>query len=158
MINHHKWIIAGACTLLMYLMATTAGMCADICGRPREGRVAILREDRVVARFDVVLADKPDQWRQGLMHCSQLDLGTGMLFSYPDARRRVFWMKNTPLELAIVFIDADARITAIARGTPNSLARIHSPDGIAWVLEINWFDKRVLAVGDRVEPIFKDKE
>jgi uncharacterized membrane protein (UPF0127 family) len=73
-----------------------------------------------------------------------------MLFVYPQAGKRVFWMKNTAIELAIIFISADNRIASIAFGEPGSLKRIHSPENIRTVLEVNRAESPHLAVGDRV--------
>ena len=85
------------------------------------------------------------------MHCPALGPGTGMLFVYADARPRVFWMKDTPLDLGIVFIDAQSRIAAIARGWPQSLTRIRSPGPARFVLEINYDEALALRVGDLVD-------
>ena len=84
------------------------------------------------------------------MHCPILEPGTGMLFVYDDVHPRVFWMKDTPLELAIIFVAADGRITAIERGRPGSLVRIPSPGPVQFVLEINHREARGLQVGDRM--------
>ena len=100
--------------------------------------------------FSVVLADAPESRRKGLMHCPALAPGTGMLFVYPDAGKRVFWMKNTVIALAIIFISADDRIAAIAHGNPGSLVHIQSPENIHFVLEVNSLEGMRLAVGDRV--------
>jgi uncharacterized membrane protein (UPF0127 family) len=73
-----------------------------------------------------------------------------MLFIYPDAKPRSFWMKNTYIELAIIFISADGRIAAIKRGEPGSLDHIKSPHNIQTVLEINYRESRDLKAGDHV--------
>ncbi|MBL0712903.1 MAG: DUF192 domain-containing protein [Desulfosarcina sp.] len=106
-----------------------------------------------MADFTVCIAESASQRRRGLMHCPQLKTGTGMLFIYAQARPRVFWMKETPLELAIIFISADARIAAIEKGTPASLSRIPSPGPIRQVLEINFEEARGLQVDDSVQLI-----
>jgi uncharacterized membrane protein (UPF0127 family) len=86
----------------------------------------------------------------GLMYCSLLSKGIGMLFIYPDARRRVFWMKNTYIELVIIFIFANGRIAAIERGEPGSLDHIQSPDDIKAVMEIIYCESHGLKSGDHV--------
>jgi len=123
---------------------------ATICGFPVMGSLAIMRHSELVTHFEVTLSQTPAQHRQGLMHCPTLDPGSGMLFIFPDAQRRSFWMKNTRIELAIVYITADCRIAAIERGEPASTASIPSPEDIQFVLEINYAEATPLALGDAV--------
>lgn len=122
-----------------------------ICGHPPGERVTISRADQTVAVFTVAVAESAAQRRQGLMRCPQLQPGTGMLFVYNDARRRVFWMKDTPVELGIVYITADGTIAAIERGAPESLTRIPSPEAVQFVLEVNLQEAQSLRIGDRLQ-------
>ena len=73
-----------------------------------------------------------------------------LLFIYNAARPRVFWMKDTYLELAIIFIADDGRIAAIEKGVPRSLTRIPSPGPVRLVLEINHTEAQGLRHGDRL--------
>ena len=139
--------------LLFLLMLTGIPVqgCADnTCRYRKAGFVDITREGKPVGTFSVALADTPRSRRQGLMHCPALTPGSGMLFNYPSAGKRVFWMKNTLIELAIIFISTDEKIASIAHGQPGSLECIHSPTNIQSVLEINFPESGILAVGDRV--------
>jgi uncharacterized membrane protein (UPF0127 family) len=122
----------------------------QICGYPEAGTVEIIRGNEMIGQFGVALAESVENQRRGLMHCPRLAPDTGLLFVYPDARRRVFWMKNTVIELAIIFISADGRIAAIERGRPGSLEHIRSSTDIRSVLEINYPESRRLSAGDRV--------
>jgi uncharacterized membrane protein (UPF0127 family) len=122
---------------------------AEICGYPEKGTLVVYRGEHVAADFQVALAESPEQYRKGLMGCGSIAPGTGLLFIYPDAKRRVFWMKNTPLALAIVFASPGGRIMAIEAGQPNSTRRIRSPDAIQYVLEINYAEADQLRIGDR---------
>ena len=48
------------------------------------------------------------------------------------------WMKNTPLSLDMIFIDADDEVATIVENTkPNSLDLISSEREVKYVLEIN---------------------
>jgi uncharacterized membrane protein (UPF0127 family) len=131
------------------LLAAPAAF-ADICGYPLKGKISLSRDGRTVAIFQVGLAEKGSQYRQGLMFCPELAPGSGLLFIYPAPARRVFWMKDTPLRLAIIFADADGRIRAIERGQPYSTGRIYSPEGIQYVLEINYREAEPLRSGDHI--------
>jgi len=123
---------------------------ADICGYPEKGLLVVSRGAETTATFQVALAENRDQHRRGLMGCRRLSPGTGLLFIYPEAARRTFWMKHTPLELAIIFVSSTGHIQAIERGAPNSTRHIRSPKGIQFVLEINHDETGQLAVGDRI--------
>ena len=140
-----------ATALALLLLPAAARTETLVCGHAARSRVAIQREGRVIAAFTVAKAESVAERSRGLMHCPALGPGTGMLFVYADARPRVFWMKDTPLDLAIVFIDAESRIAAIARGLPQSLTRIHSPGPTRFVLEINYDEAAALRVGDLVD-------
>ena len=59
-------------------------------------------------------------------------------------------MKDTLIELAIIFITADGRIAAIERGEPGSIDYIQSPNDIQSVLEVNYGESRDLKVGDNI--------
>jgi len=122
---------------------------AEICGYPEKGALEVHRGDHVVADFQVALAESSEQYRKGLMGCERIAPGTGLLFIYPDAKRRVFWMKNTPLALAIIFVSPAGQIMAIEAGHPNSTRRIRSPGHIQYVLEINYAEADRLRIGDR---------
>ena len=49
----------------------------------------------------------------------------GMLFLYNQADLRTFWMKNTPVDLDIIFLDRAGHIGSIVRN-----AKANSPDPI----------------------------
>jgi hypothetical protein len=76
----------------------------------------------------------------------------GMLFDFETPQPVVMWMRNTPLPLDMLFIDADGRIAGVAADTtPFSEAMIPSPRPVRFVLEVNAGTARRLgiAAGDR---------
>ena len=135
-------------TIAMLLFVNSAA--ADICGYPERGTLVVTRDGQETGTFRVGLAETRDQHRKGLMGCRGLATGSGLLFIYSDARQRIFWMKDTPLPLAIVFISASGRIAAIEAGQPFSTHHIRSPNDIQYVLEIQQAEARALQVGDRI--------
>ncbi len=145
-----------AAVLLLLLIPATAGSAPPICGYPASGRVAISRAQQTLAEFTVTNAKTSEQRRRGLMNCPRLEPGTGMLFIYDDDRPRTFWMKDTPLDLAIIFIGADGRIMSIGRGIPDSRERIRSSGPVRYVLEINYQEARTLQAGDLMRRIAPD--
>jgi len=136
--------------IIFGVLLTVDAAAAGICSYPVKGNLVVTRNGQVVATFRVGLAENRSQHRQGLMGCRDLASGTGLLFIYPDARRRTFWMKDTPLELAILFASSDGRIAAIEEGHPFSTHHIRSPDGIQFVLEIQLANVDHIRVGDRM--------
>ena len=67
--------------------------------------------------FRVEIAANEADRERGLMFRTQLAADHGMLFIYPDARIRNFWMKNTLIPLDILFFDADKRLINISANT-----------------------------------------
>ena len=103
--------------------------------------------------FSVWIADTAERQTQGLMFVRDLPAERGMLFIEAQARPMAFWMKNTYIELDMLFIDADHRIVKIAaRAPPFSLATIASDSPVIAVLEIKGGEaaRRGIRVHDRV--------
>lgn len=110
-------------------------------------RIELRDGDRVHA-FWVEVAATPEQRRQGLMHRQQLPCGQGMLFQFPKPVRVAFWMRNTLIPLDILFI-RDGRVIHVhhqARALDET--RIHSPEPVDQVLEINAGRARALSLGE----------
>ena len=59
------------------------------------------------------IADDPVERARGLMHREDLDPFAGMIFVFPREEEHVFWMKDTPIPLDMIFIDAQRRIVGI---------------------------------------------
>jgi len=103
--------------------------------------------------FDVWIADTPARQTQGLMFVRDLPSSRGMLFPEPEPRPTAFWMKNTYIELDMLFIGADHRVAKIAARTPPlSLDTINSDGPVIAVLEIKGGEaqRRGIHVGDPV--------
>jgi uncharacterized membrane protein (UPF0127 family) len=103
--------------------------------------------------FDVWIADTPARQTQGLMFVRDLPASRGMLFPEPEPRPTAFWMKNTYIQLDMLFIGPDHRIAKIAaRAPPLSLDTINSDGPVIAVLEIKGGEaqRRGIRVGDPV--------
>jgi hypothetical protein len=109
--------------------------------------------------FQVEIADTPERRARGLMFRETLATRSGMLFEFPERGPVAFWMKNTPLSLDILFIEADGRIVRIAERTePFSLRPIPSRAPVTGVLEVLAGTAETLGLrpGDRVRhPFFQ---
>jgi uncharacterized protein len=111
------------------------------------------------------LASTLDARARGLMGRPQLPDTTAMLFVWPYDLTPGFWMKDTPIDLSIAFVDRDRRIINIAAMTRNDSSTFHYPLRPArYALEVRrgWFSDRgigtdavlefTLPAGLRIDP------
>ncbi len=106
------------------------------------------------------LADDPAEQSLGLGDRDGLMPGTGMLFAFPDARPRSFWMYGMRFCLDIIWIE-DGVVTGAAKSVCPSpigtdvedLPRFSSPGPATHVLEVpaGFVDEHGLGVGAVVE-------
>ena len=106
--------------------------------------------------FDVTVADEVDEWAQGLSGRPGLADDEGMLFLFPYAARRDFWMKDMQFAIDIIWLRGGT-VLGITRnvqpqpGVPESeLVRYPSPDTVDAVLEVAAGEAADIEVGDVV--------
>lgn len=118
-------------------------------------------------RFVLEVAKDDHARAQGLMHRESIPEYGGMLFIFPEAALRAFWMGNCKIDIDIIFLDARGIITATHRmkkeGPPLEgesdieyelrLPRYPSrmPAQFAIELRAGWLDKLDLKPEDRIE-------
>jgi len=91
----------------------------------------------IKAGFRVEVADTAEKRRLGLMYRNDLRTDEGMLFVFPKERNQSFWMKNTPLSLDIIFMDARRRVVGIIHDTvPFSTRSVSVGVPSQYVLEV----------------------
>jgi uncharacterized membrane protein (UPF0127 family) len=102
--------------------------------------------------LEVAVADDPAERAQGLMYRERLGPDDGMLFVYPDAQERSFWMKNTRIPLTIAYLSPDGSILHLADMTPFSLDPVPSIAPAMYALEMNqgWYATNGVALGSTV--------
>ncbi len=89
----------------------------------------------------VTVADTPTEREEGLMNRTAVPLD-GMLFVYPDAGPRTFWMKHTHVPLDIAFIAGNGTVLNVERAVPEpgvppgDLERYRSDGDARYVLEV----------------------
>lgn len=138
----------------MALAALVSACPAPDGGAPRTGQATV----RVTVdttggpmSFAVEEADTEQRRRNGLMRRDSLPERGGMLFEYPDARERTFWMRDTCLPLDIVFVGPDGRVIRVARDAePLSDAPIPSYGPASLVLEVAAGGASGVGPGDEV--------
>lgn len=119
--------------LLAYLALGVGALAAEC----RDDTVE-LRGPWGTARFSVEIADTERERAKGLMHRESLPRGAGMLFAYDAPADLAFWMRNTLIELDLLFADETGRITHIHnRAQPLDETLISSNGKALVVLEIN---------------------
>ena len=64
----------------------------------------------------VKLAESEEEKKRGFMFTNELEDFSGILFLYNEPKIVNFWMKNTFIDLIIVFIDNNKRIIQIEKG------------------------------------------
>jgi len=100
--------------------------------------------------FTVGIADTEEKHTKGLMNCKELKKGTGLFFIFNDDAPRYFWMKNTSVELAIIYIDSEYKVVSIKKGISYSESTLPSVFPARFVLEINWNESSRIKPGDKV--------
>lgn len=88
----------------------------------------------------------------GFMFRKKIPDGTGMIFVFDDEDIRVFWMKNTYVDLSIAYIDHNGLIRDIFDMKSESLASVASTTSVTYALEVpkGWFKKNGISAGDRL--------
>lgn len=115
--------------------------------------LSVVRSDGVRVELEVEVASSEAQRRNGLMGRRALAARAGMWFDFHTSTTVTMWMKDTPLSLDMLFIDAAGQVVWIAERTvPESPALISAPQPVRYVLELASGEVRRwgLAVGDRV--------
>lgn len=118
----------------MLLLLWAAPVLAQAC----RSDVLGLRGDWGQTTFSVELADTPDARARGLMFREKMARGAGMLFVYEAPQPASFWMKNTLIELDMLFADRTGLVTGVHhRAIPGDLTPVDGGDAVYAVLEIN---------------------
>ena len=123
------------CLWLGLLLALAA--CGDNAPSSALSHVTIHHAAGGENAFQVEIADEPAELAHGLMGRQSLAPDHGMIFLFPQEKIVSFWMKNTPLFLDMIFIDASGHIVHIhPMARPYDETLISSTKPIKRVLEI----------------------
>ena len=107
------------------------------------------------APLKVETASDEKSIEKGLMFRNELEPGSGMLFIFPEAAQRSFWMKNTNIPLSIAYVSENNEILNIEDMRPHDTNGVHSQGKAKCAIETNrgWFKSNGVAPGDYVEGI-----
>jgi len=130
--------------VLVALLGCARGPCVSIVGADGKPRATVAVE----------VASTGPQRELGLMFRKHLDDNAGMIFVFPDAAPRNFWMHNTPIPLDMIFADAKGVVTGIvANAEPFSDKLLGVEGNSEYVLEVNggFCAKNGIKPGDRMD-------
>ena len=106
--------------------------------------------------FKLELADTPAHRTKGLMGRKMLLDDGGMLFVWPQSAVRLFWMKDTPLSLDILFFGEDGELVYLHEAAkPYSLNTISSIEPAKYVVEIQAGTAKQLGIDRHAKLIIK---
>ena len=90
-----------------------------------------------IHHFQLEMAETPERRAKGLMYRKSLPADGGMLFVWPNIALRLFWMKDTPLSLDILFFDKAGKLVYLhPEAVPFSQDTISSIRPVKYVVEI----------------------
>jgi uncharacterized membrane protein (UPF0127 family) len=149
---------------LLLVIASIVACTLKVAPTPWSGvdRMVVFRSSadgsrRGVLRVEVAADDVSRQ--RGLGGRPSLAPDSGMLFVYPRAQHRMFWMKNCLIGLDIAFVDETGRIANVATLGPGAglpdieLPRADSAGPVRYVVEAEagWLARHGIAPGDEVD-------
>ena len=132
---------------MLLLALTTLAACTH-------GPHVVVHTARGPVTISVEIANTPTTREQGLMYRSDLGAEAGMLFLFPQDEDLQFWMKNTPLSLDMIFIDASRTIVGIVADTrPFSTQARGVGKPSRYVLEVHggFCNRHGITSGDKVD-------
>jgi len=134
----HEFGAAFLCALLLWSTAATADDDSQRLDQAfARSTLKIATPDGQLHKFDVWVADNDPRRTRGLMFVQHLADDAGMLFIYPEPQPVGIWMKNTPLSLDILFVNADGRVHRIAENAkPQSTETMSSNGDVLAVIEL----------------------
>jgi hypothetical protein len=134
----------------VFLLAAFSAGAASCRAQPR---VVVATQSGKEIAVAVEVAGTPAKRELGLQFRRQLDEDRGMIFLFPSERELSFWMKNTPISLDIIFINAERKIVGILpRAVPFSTDSLSVQAPSQFVLEVNggYSQRNGVSVGDSV--------
>ena len=123
----------------------------NICGYPKDATVEVTSQTGEKKFFSVGIAETDSLHEKGLMYCKKMEKNQGLFFVFDNDRQRFFWMKNTTIERAVIFIDRDFNVVSVRHGVPLSKTTLPSVKPVRYVLEVAWEAGKSVLPGDKVK-------
>ena len=119
--DKNKWEFAKLIYMRIFF-ALLASLLLAACGEYQTVRITLPDGFAVNA----LVADTPQKQEKGLMFVKDLPEDKGMLFVFNQEEDQAFWMKNTLIDLDIIFIGADKTVNSVEPEVPHSYT--YTPD------------------------------
>ena len=106
-------------------------------------------------KAEVAVTDETRQ--KGLMFREKMARNSGMLFVFPDIAYHAMWMRNTPLPLAVAFVDTSGKIVSIHEMQPHTEVSHMAAGPVKYALEMHsgWFERNNVKAGDTINGLAK---
>jgi uncharacterized membrane protein (UPF0127 family) len=99
---------------------------------------------------EIEIANTFELRKKGLMNIKNISDDYGMFFAWDYTKTQCMWMKNTPAELNVAYINKNGKITEIHHMEPFSEVSVCSSKPVLYALEVkkDWFKHNKIQVGD----------
>ena len=83
------------------------------------------------------VADTEEKRATGLMYVHAMPQDRGMVFVFPAEQPLSFWMKNTPIDLDIAFVDHTGKVVSVKTMRAYDLTTVPSDEPATYAIEMN---------------------
>lgn len=125
-------------------------------GKPQTGLPRItLSAGKQTIQADVAATEETRQ--KGLMYRKSMGKNEGMLFVFTQPGYYAMWMRNTPINLSVAYLDATGKIISIHEMEAFSEVPHQALGPVIYALEMNakWFATNGVKVGDVIKGLEK---
>jgi uncharacterized membrane protein (UPF0127 family) len=125
-------------------------------GKPQNGLPKItLNAGGQTISADVAATDESRQ--KGLMFRTKMAKNEGMLFVFTQLGYHAMWMRNTPINLSVAYMDDQGKILSIHEMEAFNETAHQAAGPARYALEMNaaWFSQNKVKVGDRISGLEK---
>jgi uncharacterized membrane protein (UPF0127 family) len=143
-------------TLPFFLMLLFAAGCNDT-DEKQDNITTLEIGDKTI---QIEIAESPQEWELGLSYRDTLAQDHGILFVFPNERRRVFWMRGCNFDIDLAYIESNGTVSEIItmkkeplNTPPESLTTYPSQSTtIKYALEMigGWFEDHNIEVNAKV--------
>ncbi|MFV0530748.1 MAG: DUF192 domain-containing protein [Flavobacteriales bacterium] len=105
----------------------------------KEGTLELKNDQKTIQLLDIEFAESDYETSEGLKHRYSMKENQGMLFLFPKAELKNFWMQDTRIPLDILYVTEDSVVLNIVKNAPpmTEYGIQGSTGPVQYVLEIN---------------------
>lgn len=133
----------------LLLTPTVTSPIDDRCGEAPTASFVLAPDG---TRLWIRVASTQSEQERGLMFQDHLPTDNGMLFTFTEATRVGFWMRDTPMPLSVAWLTRDQQVIEVQEMQPMS-EQVHlSPQPYLYAVEANptWFAAHRIRPGDHL--------